>query len=167
MVLGYTVNHLFQHPVEKVVNAHLESHKERGDIVEVKQVEHQNDVDGLEYMKRMITALNPLPSLVRKMGGMDNSEILTEEELWIDEPSRRYWLRQHNISFAETITIQKNSTFLPDSHNPEWTCFEQAGAVDMTNLGFVGKALELLYKNVMENEVRQNITLIEGLLDKV
>lgn len=42
MVLGYTVNHLFQHPVEKVVNAHLESHKERGDIVDVKQVEHQN-----------------------------------------------------------------------------------------------------------------------------
>lgn len=37
----------------------------------------------------------------------------------------------------------------------------------MTNLGFVGKALELLYKNVMENEVRQNIALIEGLLDKV
>lgn len=54
------------------------------------------------------------------MGGMDKSEILTEEELWIDKPNRRYWLRQHNISFAETITIQKNSTFLPDLHNPEW-----------------------------------------------
>lgn len=35
----------------------------------------------------------------------------------------------------------------------------------MGNLGFIGKALELLYKNVMERDVRQQIALIEGILD--
>lgn len=42
MVLGYTVSHLFQHPVEDVVNAHRKSYSERKDIVEVKRVERDN-----------------------------------------------------------------------------------------------------------------------------
>lgn len=55
-----------------------------------------------------------------QFGGMDEPRLETEEELWIDKPSRRHWLRQQNITFIDTITIQKNSTFVPDSHNPEW-----------------------------------------------
>lgn len=166
MVLGYTVNHLFQHPVEKVVNAHRKSYDESKDIIEVKQVEHEHDVQGLEYVKWIITSFNPMPNIVKKMGGMDHPNIQTEEEMWVDEPSRRHWFRQQNISFIDNMILQKNSTFVPDSHNPDWTCFEQAGAVDMSNLGFVGKALELLYKNVMENDVRKQIAMIEGILNK-
>ncbi|XP_034256789.1 PRELI domain-containing protein 2-like [Thrips palmi] len=165
MVLGYSVSHLFQFPVEKVVKAHCKSYNERKDVLEVKQVENDNDVQGLEYFKWFITTLNPLPSIIRKMGRMDEPNIQIEEELWIDSPGRRHWLRQQNVSFTDNMTIQRNSTFVPDSHNPEWTCFEQAGAVDMGNLGFIGKALELLYKNVMETDVRQQIALIEGILD--
>lgn len=104
------------------------------------------DVQGLEYFKWMITALNPLPKLIQKVtirrnvgittiipfmfmmylfdcsqfGGMDEPQLETEEELWIDKPSRRHWLRQQNITFINIMTIQKNSTFVPDSHNPEW-----------------------------------------------
>lgn len=166
MVLGYTVNHLFQHPVEKVVNAHRKSYDQRKEIVDVKQVEHDQDVQGLEYIKWVITALNPLPSIIRKFGGMNDTNMQTEEELWVDKPSRRHWLRQQNVSFIETMIIQRNSTFVPDSHDPEWTSFEQAGAVDMGHLGFVGKALELLYKNVMESDIRNQINLIEEILRK-
>lgn len=36
----------------------------------------------------------------------------------------------------------------------------------MGHLGFIGKPLELLYKNVMESDVRQQISLIESILDK-
>lgn len=42
MVLGYTVSHLFQYPVEKVVKAHCKSYTERKDVLEVKQVENDN-----------------------------------------------------------------------------------------------------------------------------
>lgn len=165
-MLGYTVNHLFQHPVENVINAHRKSYNERKEICEVKQVEDEHEVDGLHYLKWTITSLNPFPSIIRKMGGMDEPKMHSEEELWIDRPNRRHWLRHHNISFENSMVSQKNSTLVPDPHNPEWTCFEQAGAVDMGKLGFVGKALELLYKNVMEKEVRQQIALMESILEK-
>lgn len=54
------------------------------------------------------------------MGSMDEPNIQIEEELWIDSPGRRHWLRQQNVSFTDNMTIQRNSTFVPDPHNPEW-----------------------------------------------
>ncbi|XP_070544421.1 PRELI domain-containing protein 2-like isoform X2 [Ptychodera flava] len=125
-----------------------------------------DDSTGVVYLKRIATCANIFPSILRQFRVMQISDILLEEEAWIDHNQRMMKIRSRNITWSNYAKGWEESVFKPHKHNCDWTMIEQKGGVNFCSLGPFSKILEVFTRGFVERAVKKSLRVMDELLEE-
>uniref|UniRef100_A0A0C9QWH9 TSA: Wollemia nobilis Ref_Wollemi_Transcript_4191_1009 transcribed RNA sequence n=1 Tax=Wollemia nobilis TaxID=56998 RepID=A0A0C9QWH9_9CONI len=139
MVKGYTQEHVYRHPWERVTAA---SWRKFGDpanrstlshILEVDTVDRTLDTtSGRLYSKRLITVNTPGPWWMQRLLGQNVCHCL--ETSVVDARNRSMELVTRNITLKDFVEVEEKSWFTPHPHNPQWTLSRQETSIRCATL---------------------------------
>jgi len=167
MVVQITVTHVYEYPVEFVAKTHFSKYpNDKETFVEgIETIEKKTDKpNGRIYLRRIATCRNMVPSVLRKIGFLNESKIQLEELAWIDSKKREVKIQSRNLTWEHYAKLKESSVFKPYSDNVRWTTFEQTGSVEINGLGILGRLLETFAQGFLSQGTARALVIMEDLL---
>jgi len=164
----FSFHHTYRYPWELVTHTHLTKYptEKEKNIVGIECIESRRGADNLIVMKMIVTCLNIVPSIFRKLAILDVPYIKYEEECVIDINQRMMIATSTPVGFQDYTVLNETSTFTPDPTNPNWTLFAQEGTIEIKGLGSMSWLIELFARKFLTRGAKKNTLLMEELMNE-
>ncbi|XP_046460163.1 PRELI domain-containing protein 2-like [Daphnia pulex] len=162
----FTFQHIYEFPWELVTHTHLTKYptEKEKNIVGTQITDAKKGPGNQIYLKIVVTCLNVLPSVFRKLKVLDVPNILYEEECWIDTKKRFAQLKSRPVGFQNYAVLTESSTFSQASENPNWTLFTQEGVIEMIGFGRMSWLIEVFATKFLTRGAKRNVSIMEELM---
>lgn len=162
MVRGYSQEHTFKHPWERVTSAcwrkytDPQSQSRLSHILEVDTIDRKLDRDlGKLHTVRAITVNAPGPWWLQRILGETVCHCF--EKSTVDAANRSMEMVTRNVTLKDFVSVEEKCSYTPHPQNPNWTLLRQETYISCRTLSALASMAEKIEQRCAEKFQQNSI----------